>query len=181
MTARPHCTAYFAISLDGFIADADGGVGWLEAPSAGLEDDTGFVDFMGEIDALLMGRNTFEQVLTFGAWPYSKPVFVPSHSLTALPEDMKDKATLISGSPQDLLTQMGTLGHQRLYIDGGATVQSFLAADLIDRLVMTMIPTLLGTGIRIFGELAKPLDWVQQSTRILGDRLVQITYDRATT
>ena len=179
MNERPHCTAYFAISLDGFIADAEGGVGWLDAPSAGLDDDMGFIEFMAGIDAVLMGRVTFQQVLGFGAWPYTKPVFVLSNSLTDLPTNMQAKATLASGSPHDLLHRMGAVGHNRLYIDGGATVESFLAEDLIDRMVMTMIPTLLGSGIRIFGPLTAPLHWTQKQTRVLGERLVQVTYDRS--
>ena len=178
MTDRPHCTAYFAISLDGFIADAEGGVGWLEAPTAGLKNDTSFADFMGQIDAMIMGRNTFQQVLTFGEWPYTKPVFVASNSLKAVPDSLHDKATLTSGSPTELLQQMADLGHTRIYVDGGATVQGFLAADLINRLVMTIIPTMLGLGIRIFGTLAAPLDWALQSSRTIGNGLVELTYDR---
>lgn len=180
MTNYPHCTAYFAISLDGFIADAEGGVGWLDAANEGLEGDTGYSDFIDSIDAILMGRTTFQQVLSFGAWPYTKPVYVLSNSLKSLPLELDGKASLACGSPNAVLRQMARLGHRRLYVDGGATVHAFLAEGLIDRLVMTMIPTLLGSGIRIFGHLPAPMDWTLRNNRTPSDRLVELTYDRQT-
>ena len=175
---RPHCTAYFAMSLDGFIADAAGGVDWLNTEAAAADGESDFEAFIGDIDALLMGRVTFLQFLAFGEWPYSKPIFVLRNSLTELPGDLGGEAYLIRGTPRALLAEMQRRGHHRLYIDGGETVRSFLAEDLIDGISMTLVPILLGSGVRIFGERAAPLTWTHESSRVLADHLVQSTSRR---
>ena len=81
---------YIATSLDGFIATVDGGIDWLNDVPNPDKSDYGYAEFMNGIAALVMGRRTFEKVLTFDAWPYDKPVFVLSNSLTELPENMTD-------------------------------------------------------------------------------------------
>ncbi len=133
---------------------------------------------MERIDALIMGRNTYEKVLTFGEWPYNKPVFVATTSLKAVPSHLKSKAQFIKGHPLDLIAEANRQGHGSLYIDGGVTIQGFLAADLIDELVLTHIPVLLGDGYPLFGKLVGPLKFRHTKTEIFNDSLVQSFYVR---
>ena len=103
---------------------------------------------------VIMGRKTFEKVMSFGIeWPYPKPVFVWSQSLQQLPENLPKNVSLISGSPLSIHQKMIDLGFHSLYIDGGQTIQSFLQANLIDELTITTVPVLLGDGIPLFGKL----------------------------
>ena len=146
---------YIATSIDGFIAKKDGSVDWLmEVPNPD-GGDFGFSKFMENIDALVMGRNTFEMVLSFGECPYNKKVFVPSNTLKSVPENIKEKAEIISGSPQEIVRNLNSRNYKNLYIDGGKTVQEFLNSDLIDELIVTRIPILLGEGIPLFANINK--------------------------
>ncbi|PCK31146.1 dihydrofolate reductase family protein [Pseudoalteromonas piscicida] len=149
---------YIGASLDGFIADKNNRIDWLhEIPNpAGL--DLGFADFMARIDAIIMGRNTFETIQGFDCeWPYKKPVFVLSNTLKTVPKSIADKVSLVRGELTDIVEQLAQLGYQNLYIDGGKTIQSFLQQDLIDELIITTIPILLGGGVPLFTELNAPL------------------------
>jgi dihydrofolate reductase len=171
---------YIATSLDGFIADRSGGLDWLTSVPNPTGGDFGFAEFMAGIDALVMGRVTFETVAGFGAWPYDKPVFVVSNSLAAIPATLQGKAELIHGEPSALLRTLRARGHERLYIDGGRTIQGFLAADLVDELIITRVPVLLGGGFPLFGPLAGPLDFEHVSSELLGTSgLVKSRYRRA--
>ncbi|WP_026970908.1 dihydrofolate reductase family protein [Aliagarivorans marinus] len=149
---------YIATSLDGFIADQNNQLDWLHEIPNPEGSDFGFQAFMDQVDALVMGRNTFETVVGFDCdWPYSKPVYVLSNSLSAIPDGYQDKAFLVSGDLKQVVNELATQGMHNLYIDGGKTVQSFLREDLIDELIITTIPTVLGGGVPLFGELAAPL------------------------
>lgn len=170
---------YIATSLDGFIADKDNKVDWLhDIPNPdGL--DLGFDDFMARIDALVMGRNTLEIVLSFAIdWPYNKPVFVLSNTLTDVPAGLEDKVFLVNGPLPQVIKQLNAQGYNNLYIDGGKTIQGFLQQDLIDEMIITTIPVLLGGGISLFGELASPLKFKHAKAERLLDCLVQNTFLR---
>ncbi len=97
---------YIARSLDGFIAGPNGELDWLDKIENPGQSDLGFSDFMSGIDALIMGKNTFEKVLSFGMWPYDKPVFVASKSLYVLPASVEGKAFLINGTPREMITEL---------------------------------------------------------------------------
>jgi dihydrofolate reductase len=171
---------YIATSLDGFIADRDGGLDWLHAVPNPSGDDFGWGAFMAGIDALVMGRVTFETVVGFGAWPYDKPVFVVSDTLAALPASHSDKAEIIRGTPAELMRSLAERGHEHLYIDGGRTIQGFLEADLVDELIITWVPVLLGGGYPLFGTLARPMDFEHIHTEPLGSSgLVKSRYRRS--
>ncbi|KZN35738.1 dihydrofolate reductase family protein [Pseudoalteromonas luteoviolacea] len=169
-------TVYLAQSLDGFIADENGGIDWLSAIDNPQHSDLGFAEFMADIDALVMGRNTFEQVLSFGQWPYDKPVYVVSHSLAKLPAHTQGKAYLIRAGEHELVSQMSQLGHNRLYIDGGKLVQNFIRAALVDEIIVTTVPVLLGRGIRWLPEqtITQKIELV--SSQVLLNQLVQSRY-----
>lgn len=169
---------YIATSLDGYIAEKDGGLDWLMNIPNPTGSDFGFADFMSGIDALVMGRATFEKVLSFDQWPYDKPVFVLSREMTMLPSDMAGKAELLCGDIDQILATLNQRGMTRLYIDGGKTVQSFLAADLIDELIVTSIPVLLGDGIPLYGALDGQLDFELVGSEVLLGQMVKSHYRR---
>lgn len=169
---------YIAVSLDNFIATQDGGLDWLYAIPNPERSDYGFAEFLKHIDAIVMGRNTFETVLGFDTWPYQKPVFVLSRTLAKLPEKAAGKAELIRGEPTEVVAALNARGYQNLYIDGGRTIQGFLEADLIDEMVITRVPILLGGGIPLFGRLPNELKFRLVSTERLNDTLVKSIYHR---
>ncbi|WP_339877631.1 dihydrofolate reductase family protein [uncultured Algoriphagus sp.] len=173
-------SVFIATSLDGFIAGKNDELDWLSTFPEIDHIDTGFNEFIAGIDALLMGRNTFEVVAGFeGEWFYKKPVFVWSNSLTEIPEKFKEKAFLVKGSLSKVLNEIHGKGFQKLYIDGGKTIQSFLKEDLIDEMIITTIPVLLGSGIPMFADLPNQLVFeCVKSTRFL-DKVVQNHYVRA--
>jgi len=172
------CSVYIATSLDGFIADADGGIGWLMEIPNPEGSDYGFQEFMAGVDAVVMGRKTFEQVVEFEAWPYEKPVFVLSNSTKSVPDQLAGKAEVVGGEPSAIVDQLAGRGLESLYVDGGRTVQSFLAEDLIDELTITRVSVLLGEGIPLFGTLPGRLDFALVSTERLSDYLVKQYYRR---
>ncbi|MGY5852094.1 MAG: dihydrofolate reductase family protein [Candidatus Thorarchaeota archaeon] len=169
---------YIATSLDGYIAAIDGGLDWLNEIPNPEKSDFGFTEFMGGIDAIVMGRKTFEQVLSFGVWPYDKPVYVLSRSRTEVPKEMEDKVEFVNASSKMLTKHLNELGHQNLYIDGGVTIQSFLDDDLIDEMIITRIPILLGDGIPLFGKLSQRLNFSLVNVEVLNNMLVKSHYAR---
>jgi dihydrofolate reductase len=170
---------YIATSIDGYIATSDGGIEWLHELPNPNNSDYGYSDFIKNIDALLMGRNTFEKVLSFDDWPYDNKVFVLSSTLTEVPSDLIGKVEFISGTPTEILSRVNSNGFTNLYIDGGFVVQSFLAEDLIDELIVTRIPILLGSGIPLFGDLVKSLKFTHNTTEVYDNTLVKSHYTRA--
>lgn len=170
---------FIATSLDGFIADKKGGIDWLDIFPAINQVDTGYGAFMAQIDALLMGRNTFETVCSFDIeWPYDKPVFVLSNTLKQIPQPLQDKAKLVSGPLEEVLEKIHQQGYHRLYIDGGKTIQSFLKEDLIDEMIITTIPFVLGGGIPLFSELPNPLLFECVSSQTFLGKIVQSHFVR---
>lgn len=170
---------FIGCSLDGFTADQKGGIDWLDSIPNPDQNDMGYGEFMEGVDALVMGRNTFETVLGFNIpWPYEKPVFVLSNSLKEVPDKLKDKVKIVSGSLSKILEEINREGYVRLYIDGGKTIQSFLKEDLIDELTITTVPLLLGSGIPLFSDLPKPLLFNASSSKILLGKIVQSVFVR---
>lgn len=167
-----------AASLDGFIASEDGGLDWLtDIPNPG-GSDYGFSKFIDSIDAIIMGRNTFDTVLGFGEWPYTKPVFVLSRGNHSVPDNLQGKAEFVSGELKSIIAGLKERGYQNLYIDGGKVIQSFLAEDLIDTLTITRVTVLLGAGIPLFGDMKIPLNFIHENTEVLNENLVKSTYKR---
>ena len=169
---------YIATSLDGYIAGKNDNLDWLPSPDIELNLELGFEAFMNKVDALVMGKNTFEMVRSFGIpWPYTKPVFVVSNSMSKVPEGYEDKIKLVRGKPKEILEQVHSDGFKNLYIDGGKTVQNFLKEDLIDELIITTIPVLLGEGKSLFSTLENKLDFECISASV-DKGIVQTHYKR---
>ncbi len=169
---------YIATSLDGFIAKKDGSLDWLfEIPNPEASD-FGFSEFIKTIDAILLGRNTFEKVLTFPEWPYVKPVFVLSNTLQSIPNYLKNKVEIIKGNPGPVVKELKLRQFKNLYIDGGKTIQGFLKQGLIDEMTITRIPVLLGEGIPLFAVLTKEQKYEHIKTDIFNNGLIKSHYKR---
>src|SRR5215203_2951740 len=166
-------SVFIGTSLDGFIAREDGALDWL--PVDGGEPH-GYDEFIATVDALVIGRNTYDTVLRFNGWPYrTKPVFVLSTRKVA-PAPAGAIVEQMSGDPLEIVLALNTRGIQHIYVDGGITIQRFLRAGLIQRLIITRVPVLIGTGIPLFGALERDVVLQHISTRHFSSGLVQSEY-----
>jgi len=166
-------SVFVGTSLDGFIARANGDLDFLDA---GGSEPHGYDEFMATVDALVIGRKTFETVLSFGQWPYGKkPVFVLSSRplASAPPEAVVEH---MSGEPAEIWSQLVDRGIQHIYVDGGITIQRFLRAGLIQRLIVTRVPVLIGSGLSLFGALEHDIVLQHVATRQYAGGLVQSEY-----
>src|SRR3979490_2483077 len=169
-------SVFIGTSLDGFIARPNGDFDFL--PSGGGEPH-GYDEFMATVDALVIGRKTYETVLGFDAWPYGKkPPFVLSRrSLAAAPAGAVVER--MSGSPVDIVSQLASRGIRHAYVDGGLTIQRFLQAGLIQRLTITRVPVLIGTGIPLFGAIPRDITLKHIATHQYASGLVKSEYEIA--
>lgn len=166
-------------SIDNYIAGKNGELDWLDMIPNPDQLDMGYNDLMNAIDAIVMGSTSFKTVLGFGIdWPYTKPVFVLSRSIKDIPENLKDKVTLLQGKETDVIDAIRNKGFKNLYIDGGNVVQNFLKQDLIDELRLTTIPIILGDGIPLFDVLPKSLEFEHIKTEVFYNQIVQSCYKR---
>jgi dihydrofolate reductase len=166
-------SVFVGTSLDGFIARANGDLDFL--PPGGGEPH-GYEEFLATVDALVIGRKTFETVLAFDTWPYGeKPVFVLSTRPLA-PAPLEAMVERMSGNPAEIVSQLGARGIRHLYVDGGITIQRFLQAGLIQRLIITRVPVLIGAGIPLFGALQRDIVLSHVATRQYPSGLVQSEY-----
>jgi len=170
---------YIGCSLDGYISDKEGKLDWLNQIPIPEGLDMGYGAFMENTDALVMGRNTFDTVCAFDVeWPYKKPVFVLSNTLTQIPKEYKDKVFLEKGPLEKVLSRINDQGFHSLYIDGGKTIQSFLKEDLIDEIIITTIPVLLGGGSPLFSKLDSPLEFECIDSKLFLDKIGQSHFRR---
>jgi dihydrofolate reductase len=170
-------SVFVGASVDGFIARPNGDLDWL--PAGGGEAH-GYDEFIATVDTIVIGRKTFETVLAFEAWPYGdKRVVV----LSSRPVDLSAAAARggtvehMGGSPSEIVARLAASGAQHLYVDGGITIQRFLRAKLIDRLVITRVPVLIGDGIPLFGSLPHDVRLRHVATRSYPSGLVQSEYE----
>ncbi|WP_432511394.1 dihydrofolate reductase family protein [Kineococcus sp. SYSU DK001] len=163
---------FIATSLDGFIARPDGDIDWLTRRGA-QAGETGYDEFTAGIDALVMGRGTYEKALTFDTWPYpGRTVLLLSRR--AVPG--ADPRVHVVPDLDSAVAALTAAGARRVYVDGGRVVQSFLAAGLIGEITLTTVPVLLGRGLPLFGPLPADVDLRHLRTRVLGAGFVQTTY-----
>ena len=169
---------FMAMSLDGYIARADGGLDWLMKQRTDGEDH-GYDAFMASVDGLVMGRSSFETVLSFEAWPYEKPVIVMSNTLgpADIPDALRAKVCVTDQTPTALMASLSREGWRRAYVDGGKIVQAFLHDGLIADLAIRHIPILLGKGIPLFGARDRDIDLQHVETRSYPSGLVGSRYD----
>jgi dihydrofolate reductase len=167
-----NASVFVGTSLDGFIARTNGDLDFL--PPGGGEPH-GYDEFMATVDALVIGRKTFETVLTFDVWPYEKPVFVLSTRPLALAPTAA-AVERMSGAPREIVSQLAKRGIRHIYVDGGVTIQRFLQAGLIQRLIITRVPVLIGEGIPLFGAVERDIALTPVWTRQYASGLVQTEY-----
>ena len=172
-------SAYIATSLDGFIAGKDGELDWLNESNATVPhgEDCDFKTFLDSVDAIVMGRKTYETVLSFGEWPYEgKPIVVLSRNAISFPPNVPNTVTRSSDAPQDLLERLANEGVEHVYVDGGITIQRFFADGLVDEITVTTIPIILGDGIPLFGSLEKSINLTHMRTTVFDFGFVQTKY-----
>ena len=170
-------TVFIGTSLDGFIARKNGDIEWL-VQYANDEAVHAYEKFIHRIDAIVIGRGTFEKVISFPSWPYEKKVFVLSNSVKEVPSILNEKVTILSMEPAALLDYLSGEGFSNIYVDGGKVIQDFLKEDLIDELIISKVPVLLGKGIPLFGSLDTDLQFKHTLTEIGSNGLVRSYYER---
>jgi dihydrofolate reductase len=168
-------SVFIGTSVDGFIARTNGDLDFL--PEGGGEPH-GYNEFFASVDALVIGRKTFEKVLTFEAWPYGdKRVVV----LSSRPVDLSAAAggvvEQMAGTPAEIVSRLAASGAHHLYVDGGITIQGFLRAGLVHRLIITRVPVLIGDGVPLFSTLPRDLRLRHVATRHYPSGLVQSEYE----
>ena len=168
---------YIGTSLDGFIARKNGDIDWL---TQFANDDAirAYDEFMSRVDVIVIGRGTFEKVLTFPSWPYEKKVFVLSKSIKQVPDVVKDKIAVLSMEPKELLNYLSDKNFSAVYVDGGKVIQGFLKEDLIDELIISKAPVLIGNGIPLFDDLNSDLKFKHTHTQVSSNGLVRSYYER---
>ena len=169
-------SVYIAVSLDGFIARSNGDLDWLPAPVGPGGEDYGYGAFMKTVDVIVMGRGTYEKVLSFGSWPYETPVVVLSSRNLTLPALAPASIEIMSGPPAEVVARLESRGLEHAYVDGGVTIQRFLEAGLIQRLIITRVPVLIGSGIPLFGPLTRDVPLYHVNSRTFANGLVQSEY-----
>ncbi|WP_164156204.1 dihydrofolate reductase family protein [Sandarakinorhabdus rubra] len=168
---------FIATSLDGFIARDDGSIDWLNAANAAGEDH-GYGDFIAGMDAILMGRETFRTVAGFEPWPFQLPVLVLSRTQDSalLPAWLAERVAIVRSLPE-ATALAAARGWRNLYIDGGETIRSALAAGLVRSLVISRLPVLLGQGRPLFGPQVTDVEVRHVCTRSFPSGLVQSRYE----
>lgn len=168
---------FIAISLDGFIARQDGDIEWLLQRDDPTEDH-GYASFIADKDLIVMGRGSYEKVMTFDTWPYDRPVLVLSNRLAdaPVPEILKGKVRFSNSTPKEAIEKLAEQNVRRVYVDGGRLVQSFLRDGMVADMVITTVPVLLGSGRPLFGALPQDIDLKLLSSRSFPSGLVQSSY-----
>jgi dihydrofolate reductase len=167
-------SVFVGASVDGFIARPNNDLDFL--PEGGGEPH-GYVEFIASVDAIVIGRNTFEKVLTLGPWPYDdKRVVVLSSRPVNLSAARGGRVEQMGGPSAEIVSRLASSGAHHLYIDGGITIQRFLSAGLIQRLIITRVPVLIGDGIPLFGALPRDVRLRHVATRSYPSGLVQSEY-----
>jgi dihydrofolate reductase len=174
----PSAEVFIATSLDGYIARPDGDIDWLTSRPVPEGEDFGYAAFLDGVGAMVMGRESFEKVLSFPDWPYKTPVVVLSRTpdRVVVPEALKASVRVSGKAPVEVLEMLGKEGVTRVYIDGGQTIRSFLAAGLVRRMIVTLIPVLLGQGRPLWGHGAGDVNLTLVAARHWENGFVQVEY-----
>ncbi|HEY5799733.1 MAG TPA: dihydrofolate reductase family protein [Burkholderiaceae bacterium] len=172
----PQVSVYCATSIDGYIARRDGALDWLDAANAVPNEDYGYAAFMDTVDTVLLGRGTYDKVLEMGWWPYAprRVVVLTSRPLPRSPHAVETH----DGPLKPLLARLGEQGSKRVYLDGGAAVRGGLREDVVDDMIVSVMPVLLGDGLPLFGPGTPELAWRSSSVRQYGEGLMQLRWER---
>ncbi|NKF49290.1 dihydrofolate reductase [Shewanella sp. WXL01] len=180
------CSVFIATSIDGYIATEDGNVDWLEQAGnqqADMSDnpDMGFNEYINSVDCMIMGRKCMEKIASFNLtdeqWPYGKlPIYVLSRTMTKPPQNLVGKVEMVNDGIEALLSRLELQGLKHAYIDGGATICAFINLQLIERMIITQAPVVLGKGISLFNDIKSPVSVTQVSAQSYPNDFVQVSY-----
>ena len=180
------CSVFIATSADGYIAKCDGSVDWLHTCGDQNADmsrnpDMGFNAFIKSVDSMIMGRKCLETIasmnLTTEQWPYGDiKIIALSRTLSTPPKGLPVEVDMYAGDIAALISELSGKGYQHAYIDGGATITAFLNLNLIDEMIITQAPVVLGSGIPLFGKLDSPIDLEHTSTNAFANHFMQTKY-----
>ncbi|MEH6593769.1 MAG: dihydrofolate reductase family protein [Halioglobus sp.] len=181
------CSVYIATSVDGYIATQDGSVEWLENagnPESGDREpvgDAGFSAYIASVDCMIMGRKCMEKIASFELtpeqWPYGDmPIFVLSNTVKSPPESLGNRVRMYSGDLSALTDQLASDGYNHAYIDGGATITSFIKHGLLDEICVTQIPVLLGGGLPLFGDIERQIKLENAEATVFSNDFIQWKY-----
>jgi dihydrofolate reductase len=167
-------SVFVGTSIDGFIARRNGAFDFLPADGG---EPHGYEEFIASVDALVIGRNTFEVVAAFPEWPYGdKRIVVLSSKTLDLSGVRGGIVEQMTGDPAGIVSKLAASGVQHIYVDGGITIQSFLRAGLVQRLIITRVPVLIGEGIPLFGVLGRDVQLKHIATQQYASGLVKSEY-----
>lgn len=166
-------SVFIGTSVDGFIARPDGTFGFLPEDA----EAHGYEEFMASVDTIVIGRKTYETVLAFDGWPYGEKRVVVLSERTLDLSAAKGAVEQMGGAPADVAARLEATGSRHLYVDGGVTIQGFLRAGLIQRLIITRVPVLIGEGIPLFGRVPHDVRLRHVATRQYPSGLVQSEYE----
>jgi len=180
------CSVYIATSADGYIATPDGGIDWLHTAGKADADmsknpDMGFTEFINSVDCMIMGRKCMEVISSFNIpaeqWPYRDiKIYALSNSLTKPPENLRGKVEMYSGDINALVNKLSEQGLKHAYIDGGATITSFINLQLINEMTITRAPLLLGDGIPLFGKINHKVKLENAKSIAFPNDFIQVKY-----
>lgn len=170
-------SAFIATSLDGYIARPDQSIDWLENATSDATEDYGYEDFISSVSSVVMGRKTFQRILTFPEWPYRhQRVIVMSKTMKAVPPSLRDSVQLFDGSAAQLVEILEAEGDTHIFVDGSRVIQMFINEALLSDIVVTTLPILIGEGISLFGPLEHDVRLDHMSTRAYQNGFVQSYY-----
>jgi dihydrofolate reductase len=180
------CSVFIATSADGYIATDDGGVEWLESvgnPDVDMGElaDMGFGSYIADVDCMVMGRKCMEKISSFNLtpeqWPYGdRRIIVLSNTVVEPPANLIDKVEMYSGDIPTLISQLEKSGFKHAYIDGGTTITAFINLQLINELIVTLAPVLLGGGLPLFGKTYKQIKLGDAQAKAFPNDFIQIKY-----
>lgn len=180
------CSVFIATSVDGYIATQDGGVDWLETAGKpdvdmGERSDMGMNSYMASVDCMIMGRKSMEKISSFDLtpeqWPYGDiRIIVLSNTVKEAPDNLNGKVEMYSGDIPGLISKLENEGYQHAYIDGGATITSFINLELINEMIITKAPILLGDGKPLFGKTFKRIKLEDAEATAFPNSFVQVKY-----
>jgi dihydrofolate reductase len=172
------CSVFVAISMDGYLARLNGDLDWLtKTAAANASEDYGYKEFFDTVDTVILGRKTYEHLLSLNDWPYAgKRTIVLSRDAGKVPGDLAYPVNIMSGPPAGLVRRLEVEGAHHVYVDGGTTIRGFLNAGAINEMIITFVPVLIGSGIPLFGKLDRDVKLQHVETTLYRNSLLQSKY-----
>ena len=172
---RPRISVFIAHSVDGYIATDDDSLDWLFA-AAPEGEDYGFEAFLADVDLIAMGRGTYDFIKDFPELPYGDR---PIHVLTHQALGPRDGFSFYAATPEEAVASWEEAGVRRVYLDGGTVISAFLEAGLVDDMLLTSVPLLLGSGRPLFHRIGRSTPLRLVDTQAFPSGMLNRRYERA--